>query len=86
MISFIRVVNMVGVVKAVEGDVSLTFVLTTGATIHHHLSTKLAPDVLEATSKLAEISEQIKEKKPHSFVEHQKIEDKLVTIMQQLQK
>lgn len=82
----LRTLLVVMILKYLEGEVTLNFVLQSGASIYQHLSTKLAPDLLEATSSMTHLVEQIKDKKPHSFVEHQRIEDQLVTILNSLQK
>jgi hypothetical protein len=74
------------ILRYLEGEVSLSFVLTSGAAIHDKLSTKLSQDLLDATATLAYLAGQVNPKKPYTFIEHQRIEDKLVTIMQQLQK
>lgn len=81
----LRILLVEMILHYLEGDVSLTFILTSGAAIHHRIASKLAPDLLEATSTLSYLAEHVNTKKPYSFVEHQKIEDTLATIMQQLQ-
>lgn len=69
-----------------EGNEPLSFVLTSVATIYHHMNGKLAPDLLTAITVLAELADQVNTKRPESFIEQQKIEDQLVSILHQLQK
>ncbi len=81
----LRILLVAMILKYLEGSITLTYLLTTGADIYQQHDSQLSPDLLEATSTLAYLAEQVRDKKPHSFVEHQKIEDKLVTLLQNLQ-
>ena len=74
------------ILQYLEGGVRLRFVLTSGVTIYQQMSATLPPDLLEAVTTLSYLAEHTNVTKPYTFVEHQKIEDQLVTIMQRLQK
>ncbi|HYT41207.1 MAG TPA: hypothetical protein VEP90_02570 [Methylomirabilota bacterium] len=72
------------ILKYLQGEVMLNFVLTTGAAIHRKYGTHLTLDLIEATTTLTGLAEHIDTTKPRSFVEHQKIEDQLATILAKL--
>ncbi len=82
----IRILLVEILLQYLENEIPLSLILSTGAALHQQYHAQLDPDLLQATATLADLAEHTTPRKSYSFLEHQKIEDTLATIQQQLTK